>query len=116
MISPTIHVRHAHERHVHHPVSLDDAAVSPTYHALRVGNRASLAEWWAQAHARQAHAPTAIRAILAGRTRVELSAEEAACAIDWAVPAARLGERRSHATVRLSAVRREPLSQAPVSL
>jgi hypothetical protein len=84
MTSPTIHVRHAQERDVHHPVSLDDAAMSPTYHALRVGNRAALADWWAQAHARQAHAPTAIRAILAGRTRVELTAQEAASAIDWA--------------------------------
>ena len=84
MTSPTTHVRHAHARDAHQPTSLDDAAMSPSYHALRVGDSASLAEWQAQAHARKANAPTAIRAICAGRTRVELTAQEAARAIDWA--------------------------------
>jgi hypothetical protein len=84
MISPDIHVRDAHESDVRQPAPLDDAAMSPSYNALRVGDGGALAEWWAEAHARKAHAPTAIRAILAGRTRIELTAQEAASAIDWA--------------------------------
>ena len=84
MTSLNIHIRDAHESDIQQPASLDDAATSPSYHALRVSDSASLADWWATARARQAHAPTAIRAILAGRIRVELTAEEAASAIDWA--------------------------------
>ncbi len=84
MTSPNTLVRDARGSDIHQPVSLDDGAIRPSYHALRVHDSAFLAEWWAQAHARKAHAPTAIRAILAGRTRVELTALEAASAIDWA--------------------------------
>ncbi len=82
MTSLSIHV--AQDGDVHQPASLDGAAMRPSYHALRVGDGAVLAEWWAEADAQRAHAPSAIRAILAGRTRVELSAEEAVSAIDWA--------------------------------
>lgn len=84
MTSLNTHIRDAHKSVIHQPASLDDAAMSPSYHALRASDSASLTEWWAQAHARKAHAPTAIRAILAGRNRVELTAPEAASAIDWA--------------------------------
>jgi hypothetical protein len=54
------------------------------YYALRVHSDNVAAEWWAEAHAHGAHAPRAVRALLGGRTRVELSAEEAVGAIDWA--------------------------------
>jgi len=58
----------------------DDAS----YHALRVCDTASAVEWWAQAHERSRSAPAPIRALLAGRTRIELTAEEAVRAIEWA--------------------------------
>jgi hypothetical protein len=54
------------------------------YYALRVHPRSLSADWWAAAHLRSAEAPPAVKALLAGRTRVELSAEEAVRAIHWA--------------------------------
>jgi hypothetical protein len=56
----------------------------PSYYALRVCSRAETPLWWASASAVAAGAPAAIRQILAGRTRVELSAQEAEEALAWA--------------------------------
>ena len=63
---------------------MDEIRTNPQYYALRVHPRSLAAEWWAAAHARSAEAPPAVRALLGGRTRVELSAEEAVRAIHWA--------------------------------
>jgi hypothetical protein len=56
----------------------------PSYYALRVCSRADTPAWWSAARQDVAGAPPAIRAILAGRSRVEVSAAEAAEAIAWA--------------------------------
>ena len=56
----------------------------PTYFALRVCLRADAPDWWAAARGAQWSAPPAVRAILGGRTRVEVSADEAREAIAWA--------------------------------
>ena len=61
---------------------------APTAHAprptvvLRLNSGARL--WQASARAAGEHAPGLVRALLAGRTRVELSCEEAEAAIAWA--------------------------------
>lgn len=57
--------------------------VPPSYYALRVCPRAQAPQWWRSARAADA-APPALQAILAGRVRVEVSAEEAADALAWA--------------------------------
>jgi hypothetical protein len=56
----------------------------PTYYALRVCPVADAPAWWRAARAVAADAPPAVRAILAGRSRVEVTAAEAAAAIAWA--------------------------------
>ena len=56
----------------------------PSYYALRVRPRADAPVWWASARQATAAAPPAIRAILAGRTRVEVTPAEATEAILWA--------------------------------
>ena len=56
---------------------------TPSYYALRVCPRAHATRWWASAR-EGAAAPPAIAAILAGRSRVEVSAEEAVDALAWA--------------------------------
>jgi hypothetical protein len=58
-----------------------EARTNHTYYALRVRSDAVAPEWWAAAHARGADAPQPVRALLTGRTRVELSPEEAIRAI-----------------------------------
>jgi hypothetical protein len=55
-----------------------------SYYALRVCPRAEARAWWAAARRAQATAPPAIRALLLGRTRVELSPSEAHDALVWA--------------------------------
>jgi hypothetical protein len=56
----------------------------PSYIALRVRAHAHASPWWDSAQ-RAAHtAPPAMRSILAGRSRVEVSADEARVAIAWA--------------------------------
>jgi hypothetical protein len=55
-----------------------------SYYALRVCPRAEAHAWWNAARRAQADAPTAIRALLSGRTRVELSLSEAHDALAWA--------------------------------
>jgi hypothetical protein len=59
-------------------------AAAPAYFALRVCPRAESAQWWISARLAASSAPPPVRAILAGRTRVEVSAEEAAAALRWA--------------------------------
>jgi hypothetical protein len=54
------------------------------YYALRVSPEALAPEWWAAARERSAAAPRPVRALLGGRTRIELSADEAVRAIHWA--------------------------------
>jgi hypothetical protein len=56
----------------------------PRYFALRVCPRALTSPWWPAARLAFAGAPPAIRSILAGRRRVELSAAEASHALEWA--------------------------------
>ena len=63
---------------------MDEALLEPAYFALRVCPMAESPEWWRSARSALGGAPPAMRAILAGRTRVEVSAEEAADALDWA--------------------------------
>ena len=59
------------------------AAGPASYCALRVAPGASADAWWSAASARH-DAPPAIAALLAGRTRVELSHDEAMQALAWA--------------------------------
>ena len=56
----------------------------PPVYALRVCPRAVADRWWTSARAAFSTAPPAIRAILTGRSRVELSAREAREALEWA--------------------------------
>jgi len=56
---------------------MNEALVHPSYFALRTRPRADLPQWWLAAHQAAHAAPRAIRAILAGRTRVEVTAAEA---------------------------------------
>ena len=56
----------------------------PRYYALRVCPDADADRWWSAARAATGAAPDAIRALLAGRTRIELSAHEATEALEWA--------------------------------
>lgn len=72
---------------------------NPTYYALRVCPVAPAPDWWAAARARSADAPSPVRALLAGRTRVELSAEEAERAIHWASRLSGWGEDGAHPLV-----------------
>jgi hypothetical protein len=55
-----------------------------SYYALRVHEHSDASVWWTAARAASATAPPAIRAILAGRMRVEVTTEEAAVALAWA--------------------------------
>jgi hypothetical protein len=54
-----------------------------SYVALRAQPHTDAPEWWAAAQER-GHTPTAIRGLLAGRTRVELTEQEAQGALAWA--------------------------------
>jgi hypothetical protein len=54
-----------------------------SYCALRVCPKASAPAWWAAARARS-DTPAAIWALMAGRTRVELTGEAAAQVLAWA--------------------------------
>ena len=55
-----------------------------SYYALRVCPDAAASPWWASARDAGSTAPPAIRAILAGRSRVELTAAEAENVLAWA--------------------------------
>jgi hypothetical protein len=66
------------------PSGLTAEGTAPSYFALRMCPRAEAAEWWRFARRAPSGAPPAIRAILAGRTRVEVSAQEATAALEWA--------------------------------
>jgi hypothetical protein len=52
------------------------------YCALR--RRTTAAAWWSAARQRRDEAPAALLALLAGRTRVEVTGDEAAAALAWA--------------------------------
>ena len=64
--------------------AMNAADAGPSYIALRVHPSGDGLDWWTAASARADDAPTAIRALLAGRTRVELSRREAEQALRWA--------------------------------
>jgi hypothetical protein len=57
---------------------------APRYTAIRVRPDAESSPWWAAARRAGVDAPPAIRSILMGRSRVELSADEASEALAWA--------------------------------
>jgi hypothetical protein len=57
---------------------------APRYTALRVRPDAQNSPWWAAARRAGVGAPPAIRSLLMGRSRVELSADEAVEALAWA--------------------------------
>ena len=63
---------------------MTEVRTKATYYALRVRPEAVAPEWWTAARAADYDAPQAIRALLSGRSRVELTAEEAVLAIHWA--------------------------------
>jgi hypothetical protein len=63
---------------------MTEPRTNPTYYALRVCPKALLSDWWTAASARRRNAPPPVQALLGGRTRVEISAEEAVLAIHWA--------------------------------
>ena len=63
---------------------MSEALLEPPYLALRVCPRAESLEWWLSARRGVHHAPRAMRAILAGRSRVEVSADEAVAVLRWA--------------------------------
>ena len=56
----------------------------PSYFALRVCPRAIASSWWSSARVAAGTAPPVVHAILAGRSRVEVSADEARAALAWA--------------------------------
>ena len=55
-----------------------------SYFALRVAPLGRSSRWWASAEAAFESAPPAIRTLLSGRTRVEVSGGEALEALAWA--------------------------------
>jgi len=55
-----------------------------TRYVLRAGGQAEDTRWWSSAIQALASAPPAVRAILSGRSRVEVSAEEAQAVLEWA--------------------------------
>jgi hypothetical protein len=63
---------------------VNEALLAPSYFALRVCPRAEALEWWVSARRAVHGAPAAMRAILAGRRRVEVSADEASAVLRWA--------------------------------
>jgi hypothetical protein len=69
------------------------------FHALRVSTTAVAPEWWAAAKAHSSDAPRPVRALLGGRTRVELTAEEAVLAIHWASRLSGWGDDGEHPLV-----------------
>jgi hypothetical protein len=54
-----------------------------SYIALRIAPRASAPAWWEAAGQRR-DAPAPVTALLRGRSRVEVTADEAASALAWA--------------------------------
>ena len=55
----------------------------PSYFSLRVCPKASASSWWDAARQRR-DVPPPIAALLRGRERVEVTADEAALALAWA--------------------------------
>ena len=63
---------------------MHEALLEPSYFALRVCPRAEASDWWRSARRAVHRAPPAMRAILTGRSRVEISADEAHAVLRWA--------------------------------
>ena len=61
-----------------------DDGTPRSYTALRVCPDAAASPWWASARHAGSTAPPAIRGILAGRSRVELTAHDAEHVLAWA--------------------------------
>ena len=68
------------------------AASNPSYFALRVAPLGRSSRWWASAEAAFENAPPAIRTLLSGRSRVEVSSDEALEALAWAATLEGWGE------------------------
>jgi hypothetical protein len=66
------------------PLGMAEERTNPSYYALRVRPETLRSKWWATAQIHSRDAPRPVRALLNGRTRVELTAEEAVRAIHWA--------------------------------
>ena len=60
------------------------AMTAPLHYVLRLGGEAEATVWWASAILSVASAPPAVRALLSGRSRIEVSAEEAHAVLAWA--------------------------------
>jgi hypothetical protein len=73
-----------------------ETSTKPPYYALRVSSTATAPEWWAAAQQDVRRAPLPVRALLGGRTRVELSAEEAVLAVHWASRLSGWGDDGDH--------------------
>jgi hypothetical protein len=65
-------------------LGMTEARTNPSYYALRVCPETVRSTWWATAQIHSRDAPSSVRALLNGRTRVELTVEEAVRAIHWA--------------------------------
>jgi hypothetical protein len=78
---------------------MNEQSTNRLFHALRVSSTAVAPEWWAAAHACNGDAPQPVRALLGGRTRVELTAEEAVLAIHWASRLSGWGDDGQHPLV-----------------
>jgi len=78
---------------------MTEPSTNPAYYALRVSTTAIAPEWWAAAHEHGRRAPLPVRALLGGRTRVELTAEEAVLAIHWASRLSGWGDDGQHPLV-----------------
>jgi hypothetical protein len=63
---------------------MDEPRTNRSFYALRVCPDAPASAWWRTALENSHSAPRPVQAILGGRTRVELTAEEAVVAIHWA--------------------------------
>jgi hypothetical protein len=63
---------------------VDCDGCSPSYYAIRVRRSVSAAAWWSPARNAGESAPDAVQAILAGCSRVEVSAHEANDLLAWA--------------------------------
>ena len=57
---------------------------TPSYYAIRLCPHARSTVWWAGAERVGAAAPPAFRALLTGRSRVEVTAVEAEHLLEWA--------------------------------
>ena len=83
MVPPVQHMRNTGGAEIVSPL-LSRAMSAPTHYVLRVRGQAEATPWWASAIRTLSSAPPAARAVLSGRSRVELSAGEAHDVLAWA--------------------------------